>query len=1016
LAPAVRLLNRLNFPQKFTLISLLFCIPLGLILLFLNTTFLQRLRATDLEIDGVRYLIPLQNLKEAIPETMALANAAARRKAIGVEDLPQQIETLNRLLFAVSSVDAKLGDRLKTINRLDVVREEWEDLKAQLPGLSPEVSDERFWLLMLDVEGLMSYVGDKSRLVLDPEVSSYFMMDAIVDKLPELANLVLRMRRIASARSSSGLSENDFSELLTLSRLVRITSDKLRTGLVGAESTPPVDPSKSNAPALRTALDDLTANGEALTHLVDRTASRDGRALFNYTEFSSATAAFLASSAFLWSRTSDELSTALHRRVESLRRDIVLFNVLACASVLLATYLWAGFYRSIMDTVESLQEATERMNNGAENIFVDVETRDELGAVGQAFNDVAGQLIQAGRKYRSIFESSVDGIFRTDPDGRFLEINTALARMLKYTSAAEFLKARRTSGALYADPARREEFRATVERDGVILNFESETTCADGSTIWIMENARAVRDGTGRTMYYEGVVRDISELRKVTADLQNARQVAEAASRAKSEFLANMSHEIRTPMNAILGFAELLRGLTRGEREESYLKAITSSGQTLLALINDVLDLSKIEAGKLRLEVTAVNVRVVLEDIRHIFSQKAEQKGLVLDLVVAPDFPTALLLDEVRLRQILFNVVGNAIKFTDQGGVAITASLGESSTGELVELILLVEDSGIGIPEHEQELIFEAFSQQTGQSTKKYGGSGLGLSITRRLVDMMGGRVSVRSEVGMGSSFEFVFPQVQLAAPGNPEDQRPAEAVPDLAAYEPTRVLVVDDVLMNRDLIRAFFFGTPHDLLEASNGQEGIEMARSLRPDLVLMDVRMPVMDGIAATTVMKEDPDLRSIPVVVVTASAVQAEELALRPICDGFLRKPVTRIDLARQFQKFRTLRPEPVGPVVDVECVPADALTAGTPHLKDLLPPLKALHSHWKFLSEAPMLSDVQRFASDLDRLADEFHHAGLHEYAKTLVRHAATYDVVSMETMLQKFGRIVSAMENESLNMP
>ena len=538
------------------------------------------------------------------------------------------------------------------------------------------------------------------------------------------------------------------------------------------------------------------------------------------------------------------------------------------------------------------------MKAGDEDILVQLQTRDELGQVGKAFNTVARQLIKAGRNYRSIFEGSVDGIFRTDLEGRYLEANSALARIYKYASVEEFFDHLVTASTLYVDPDRRRQFRETIENGGVIKDFESEVHCADGSTVWINENARLIKDENGQSVFYEGLVRDITQKKRAETALQHAIDNAESANRAKSEFLANMSHEIRTPMNAILGFSELLKGLVHEERLQSYVQAITSSGRTLLALINDILDLSKIESGKLELEYDALDIRVVLQDVQHIFSQKAEQKNLGLVLEIAPDLPASLLLDEVRLRQILINVVGNALKFTEDGSVTIRASVGGTNQQhDTVELILEVEDTGLGIPQGEQQRIFEEFTQQSGQNTKKYGGTGLGLAITKRLVEMMHGQILVRSVIGQGSAFRFTFPEIKLAKPGTtPAAPSAFDQAYDLGDFQACKVLVADDVAMNRDLIRAFFFGTDHQLIEAENGREAVEMARGERPDVILMDVRMPVMDGVQATRALKADPALKDIPIIVVTASAMQSEEQILKPICDGYLRKPISRADLRR------------------------------------------------------------------------------------------------------------------------
>jgi signal transduction histidine kinase len=251
--------------------------------------------------------------------------------------------------------------------------------------------------------------------------------------------------------------------------------------------------------------------------------------------------------------------------------------------------------------------------------------------------------------------------------------------------------------------------------------------------------------------------------------LHAAKEAAEVANRTKTEFLANMSHEIRTPMNAILGFAELLTLRVNDEQSRDYLRGISSSGSVLLSLINDILDLSKIESGRLDLGFDIIDPRMLCEEIRQIFSLRAEEKNLAFLMMINPDLPESLLLDETRIRQILLNLVGNAIKFTEKGSVSIRIDCQPvDGREEAVKLVIEVQDTGIGIPLEEQEAVFEAFRQREGQSSRKYGGTGLGLTITKRLVQMMGGIISLESEEGKGSTFRVTLGRVQVITSGSP--------------------------------------------------------------------------------------------------------------------------------------------------------------------------------------------------------------------------------------------------------
>ncbi|CAN5671648.1 hypothetical protein BH09VER1_BH09VER1_01850 [soil metagenome] len=997
-SPAIKLLGKLSFPNKFGLISFFFAVPLVLVLYFLDARIQEQIRIARLETDGVEYLAPLNALHDELPQAQSLANAYLKKQPFAMEHYPMRQTQVDALMTTLDDINDRLGGTLGTTKKCRILEASWEDLKNQLPKLSPEISDEQFQKLIEDVEDLMGYVGDQSKLILDPDLDSYYLMDATLLKLPESANIVSRTRKLVGAKTiSSGMTETDFNELASQAGLLKSDLDKVERGLNVSFAN---NTSQTIQAALDQPLSQYISTTRALLRLVEETQSESGRTKFSADQYQIAAAAVLTSNSRLWERSAQQLTKVLQYRITSLQHLLFALFGLALGAVLVVTYLWFAFYRSVMNTVDALQDATERMKSGQEDILVRLETKDELGQVGQSFNEVARELITAGRKFRSIFEGSVDGIFRTTIEGKYLEANTALARIYKYNSVEEFVERVKTAGSVYVDPLRRKQFRELVDHQAVVSDFESEVNCGDGSTIWINENARMIKDDKGTPLYYEGIVRDITGKKKAAAELQSAIEAAETANRAKSEFLANMSHEIRTPMNAILGFTELLKGLVQGARQQSYLQAVTSSGQTLLALINDILDLSKIEAGKLNLEYDALDIGSVLRDIQHIFSQKAEQKGLDLNVEISPDMPKGLLLDEVRMRQVLFNVVGNAIKFTEQGHIAVRAYVGaRNERQDSIELILEVEDTGLGMSRDEQQSLFEAFTQKAGQSTKKYGGTGLGLTITKRLVEIMHGEIAIESETGKGSLFRFTFPEIKKTTDIK-RDADEAHAY-NLADLEPCKVLVADDIVMNRDLVRAFFFGTGHELIEASNGKEAIDLARSERPDIILMDVRMPVMDGVKATRILKADDVLKSIPVIIVTASAMQTEEETLRPMCDGYLRKPVSQADLAGQIRNFCKAKRE-IPRDKPLPAARAKTLdNAAVAKLPALLAQLEKARESWARLIEAPLVGEVEKFGQELTRLAAQYQNPPLAEYGAQLVEYAAQFDTVAMESTLQGF---------------
>jgi signal transduction histidine kinase/DNA-binding NarL/FixJ family response regulator len=376
-------------------------------------------------------------------------------------------------------------------------------------------------------------------------------------------------------------------------------------------------------------------------------------------------------------------------------------------------------------------------------------------------------------------------------------------------------------------------------------------------------------------------------------ELLEARRKAEEANRAKSEFLANMSHEIRTPMNAILGFSEILMDSVKDEENRLHLSTIMSSGRTLLSIINDILDLSKIESGHMEVSEENVPLHSTLKEIIQTFHPKTEEKNLNLDLEITPGVPETIYLDDMRLRQILFNLMGNAVKFTRQGYIMLRArsSPSENVPG-LTDVILEVEDSGIGISEKQQSQIFDSFYQVESNITRRYEGTGLGLSITLKLARLLGGELEVESTLGEGSIFRVVFKDVEEVTAGNVPEH--PEWSSEGLYFEPARLLIVDDVHYNRELVRNYLENYSIDIIEAEDGREAYQKALHYRPDLILMDLRMPEVNGYEATESIKSNSDISHINVVAFTASSMKHDEDEIEQKFNGYLRKPVSRAQL--------------------------------------------------------------------------------------------------------------------------
>ncbi len=502
---------------------------------------------------------------------------------------------------------------------------------------------------------------------------------------------------------------------------------------------------------------------------------------------------------------------------------------------------------------------------------------------------------------------------------------------------------------------------------------------------------------------------------KGEAELLRAKEQAEQSDREKSEFLANMSHEIRTPMNAVLGFTDLLRGIATTPKQQQYVDAINTSGKALLAMINDILDLSKIEAGRLDLSFKPMSLRSVFKNIATIFEHQAGERGLELTFDVDESVPPSVSFDALRLRQILFNVVGNALKFTPQGSVKVRAwsRLTENDETTLT-LYIQIADTGIGIAPEHHELIFEPF-RQVRASENSYAGTGLGLGITRRLTGLLGGKLHLQSVVGKGSVFSFEFPRVPLSSE-MPDDEGPVETSKDLDRVRPSLLLVVDDLPLNRELMQGFFEGTKHRLLYASAGEEGVAMAKRFQPDLIFMDLRMPDMDGETARQRIKADPESATIPVVAISASSSPTEEAETRQLFDGFMRKPITRDALYDTLQDLLPPIPRTRGtasPLGDEE--PAPPPKPGS--WRELTARLRSFETiHWPTLSKSMGIREMEGFARTLLEEAERENCTPLRDYARKLLAEVEAIDIHAQEKTMKKFPTLVAEIERLAGGLP
>lgn len=484
---------------------------------------------------------------------------------------------------------------------------------------------------------------------------------------------------------------------------------------------------------------------------------------------------------------------------------------------------------------------------------------------------------------------------------------------------------------------------------------------------------------------------------------------AEMADREKSAFLATMSHEIRTPMNAILGFGELLVEEAATDKEKRYAQSIVRSGNSLLQIINDILDLSKIEAGMMDILPEATDVRELASFVQLLFAHQIENRPVEIRVEIQEDVPTSLMLDSARLRQILINLVGNALKFTDQGHVTLRFSGRYPSDGRSrFALVIEVEDTGSGIHPDKLQEIFKPFVQARERREIEVRGTGLGLAIVKRLTELMDGDISVRSTPQVGSVFRVDFPEVEVSA-RLPQSMTAEEPNVDFDDLEASHILVVDDNPINRELVRSFFEKTRHQISEAVDGQAAVDFILANRPDVVLMDIRMPVMDGRAALKHIRQEHGMDLLPVIAVTASSMAGEEGALRESFSGYVRKPFSRALLYRELAQFIPKRK--VGEMAELAEATEAAMDEPAPSAwVPLVAALRRIETaQWPAVRDGMVLSEVQAFAATLADLAVRHECPPLTEYAAKISSQVDDYALMELEKNLASFAIRISEWE-------
>ncbi|MBZ2169625.1 response regulator [Marinobacter sp. F4216] len=535
----------------------------------------------------------------------------------------------------------------------------------------------------------------------------------------------------------------------------------------------------------------------------------------------------------------------------------------------------------------------------AQVILFSFALADQIKQVQGEALDWSRRALSNLKRYQSLFDNAIEGVFQMSPDRRLLTANPAMADLMGYASNEELLE--RNPDVLescIADDELRRRVIELLESTGAAKGIEARYLNRDGEERWANLSLHTVYDSDGEPLYLEGTCIDLTEThqrRRIEREREQERlekDLARNSAQAKSQFLANMSHEIRTPLAAIIGYGETLLDprLSESEKKTS-AETVVSSGRHLLDLVNDILDHSKIDANKLSVDIVSVHLPELLDEIRAFFAPRAKEKGLDFSIICEYPLPEKIRTDPTRLRQIIINLCGNALKFTEKGSISLIVRC--DAPGE--RLIATIVDTGIGMKPEQFERLFDPFAQGSASISRQYGGTGLGLSISRRLAELLGGTITVSSTYGEGSEFEVSIRTGSLAdvhflRDASELSQRRRNLPMVMAPKLSGRILCAEDNEVNRRLVSLLVARTGAELVHVGNGAEALELALRQEFDLILMDIQMPVMNGRDATAALREAGN--NTPVIALTAN-VMAEDIADYKLagCNEHLAKPIDK-----------------------------------------------------------------------------------------------------------------------------